>query len=165
MQLFIYFLSLGGFFPCRVMGWLLEPVSAAYEPGRVYPWMRSQLHHIFTHWGHEQEMSEGVTETRTVNMCVSAVCFHAAQRQWHQGQPHSGPSHWEINESSTLLFTAVSNIITLCCSHSSRQLLWLRNQISVKNSNFTDMNRFKSFLILLVIWNISIDINIIDIIK
>lgn len=31
MQLFIYFLSLGGFFPCRVMGWLLEPVSAAWE--------------------------------------------------------------------------------------------------------------------------------------
>lgn len=38
----VFFLILNlFFFPCRVTGRLLEPLSAAYGPGGVHPWIRS----------------------------------------------------------------------------------------------------------------------------
>lgn len=140
IQLFIYFLSLDGFCLGKVMGRLLEPVSAAYGLGRVNSWMRSQLHPLRTRAGENGGLQRQGRSTRVSLRCVSMR--HSA----------SGirinlirPSHWEMSDSSALLFTAVSNIITLCSSHSSRQLLRLRNQIPVKTRNFRDVNRFKPF--------------------
>lgn len=102
IHLFIYFLALGGFFPCRVSQFLLQTGQA-----RVQPSMRNQLHTLRT-WAGDIRI---VTAAKTVNMCVPVVCFHEAQHQWHQCQPHSGPSHLERSDSSTLRFTAVSNMI------------------------------------------------------
>lgn len=59
----------------------------------------------------------------------------------YQGQPHTGLSHEEMCDFSTLLLGRSVKY----SSHSSRGLLRLQNQISVKTSNLIDVNRFKSF--------------------
>lgn len=53
--------------------------------GRVHPWMRSMLHQVFTHWGHEQDRSEGShRQGRSTHVSLQCVSIRA-QHQWHQG--------------------------------------------------------------------------------